>query len=63
MERNIERMEAALELLRHMMIKESAAINPYIALGDLNYVLIVAGQNPVFKKEEKDVNIIDTVRD
>ena len=42
MERNIERMEAALELLRHMMIKESAAINPYIALGDLNYVLIVA---------------------
>ena len=63
MERNIERMEAAIELLRHMMEEESTAINPYIALDELNYVLIVAGQNPVIKKEEKDVNVIDTVRD
>lgn len=63
MERNVERLEAAIELLRHMMEEESTAINPYIALGELNYVLIVAGQNPVLKKEEKDVNVIDTVRD
>ena len=62
MERNIERMEAALELLRHMMVEESTAINPFLSLQDLNYILVVAGQDPVLKKEEKDVNVIDTVR-
>lgn len=63
MERNIERMAAAIELLRHMMEEESGAINPYLSLDDLNYVLIVAGQDPVIKKEERNVNVIDTVRD
>ena len=61
MERNIERLEAAMELLRHIMEEESGAINPYISLNDLNYVLIVAGQNPVLQKCNKEVEVIDTV--
>ena len=62
MERNIERLEAAIELLRHMMEEESEAINPYLSLTDLKYVLIVAGKDPVLSKCNKEVEIIDTVR-
>jgi len=59
---NAARMEAALDLLTAMMEEEAEDRTPMLGIGDLNYVLIVAGYKPVEVKQQKEVEVIDTVR-
>ena len=61
-EKSIERMVAALELLTTIMQEQADhSCHPLFSLVELNHVLIVAGIEPVLTKEEREVDVIDTV--